>query len=717
MSRQTESELAEAILGALQDQEGPVGIRRLLRGLGLPLDTRRYVRRVAQSMVREGRLQTDGRGRYELPAETLIREGTLVCRGRGLVWLKTEAGELYRILVGDRGGALPGDRVIAQVVRKHSRGPSEVRVQEISARGSRIFVGVLEKGPKSAKVLPDDPDIGCEFWVSREEAAPLAHGSLVAVQVCDSVPRARPRSRIVKCLGLPGELPAELARLCVEHGLEEGFPEEVEREVEQTSAAIEARERIDLRSVPLVTIDPADAKDHDDAVYVERQGKGFRLLVSIADVASYVPAFGAVDQEAYRRGCSVYLPGRVFPMLPHRLSSSLCSLLPGQDRRAITVELHLSAAGEVQKVRACRSLIRSAARLTYDDVQAVLDGRSEPSSLASLHEEQLRLQSTLAALLLARMRERGLLELELPESRIVLDGAGRPGLIEPVERHFAHRIVEAFMIAANEAVARVMQELEAPTLYRIHPPPDAGKIELFAKVARGLGQPLPFEGLLPSPEQLGKYLASLREVPSGAALHQLLLRSLMQARYAVSCDGHYGLASGSYLHFTSPIRRYPDLVVHRQLGRALDRSPPPGFVLGQRLGGTPEWYLNEEQAANVADSCSRSERTALEAERAVSALYQAAYALEHVGELFDGVIAFVMDFGLFVRLLPSGVEGFVHISRLRHDHYQYLEDRLTLVGRRTGRSFRIGDKVRARVESAQLSRRQVDLTLVEPDEV
>ncbi len=694
MSRKSDQEVSAAILSALKQQGGgPVSIKRVLKSLGLPGDSRRRIRRLLKLLVGEGKVIAEGRGRYSFAGDRPETEGVLV-RGRGgsiLVEPLREGADPLRIHPDDRGGALVGDRVRAVLIRRRARQLSDGRVTEILERGGLPIVGQYHRSARASFVVPDDPDVPGPILV---EDATAADGQVVAVTVEDTAPRVRPRGKIARVLGEPGELATEVARVALEHRLQKELPPEAEAEAAKAGADPAADERVDLRSIPHVTIDPPDARDFDDAVYVERSGDGFRLLVSIADVSAFVPPGSALDQEARRRGCSVYFPSGVFPMLPARISEDLCTLAPGRERAAVTVELELDSKGTVRDARFMRSLIRSSARLNYREVQEILDSGDDGGNAG-----RLKVMAECAGSMLGRLRDRGALDMDLPETDIRLGADGNPREVRPAPRYFSHRIIEVFMIAANEAVARALRDAGAPAVYRVHPPPDPEKMEVFARVAENLGAPVPY-GLrtVPSPGQLSGYLRSLEDRPVKEVVSQLLLRSLMQARYTDSCDGHYGLASSAYLHFTSPIRRYPDLAVHRQL-TALAR-------------GAQGWPHHQEELAKVAELCSGSERMALEAERAAVSLYQAAYMRDRLGEVFEGVVAAVFDFGVFVRMFPSGVEGMVHISQMKDDYYRFVEDRLSLVGRRSGKAYRMGTRCRVRVESVQLSQARVDLSFI-----
>jgi len=694
MSKKTDQEVSAAILSVLKrSKRGPMSIKRVLKTLGLPPDSRRRIRRLLKLLVGEGKVVAEGRGRYSF-AGALEEVVGVVARGRGdtiLVEPDVEDADPLRIHPDERGGALVGDRVRAVLIRRRLRHLSDGRIVEIIERGGLPIVGQYHRRAKASFVVPDDPEVPGPILVEGE-AGEAVDGDVVAVAVRDITPRARPSGKITRVLGEPGELSTEVARVALEHLLQREFSEEVEIEAGNAGEDPAAESREDLRSIPHVTIDPPDAKDFDDAVFVERNGTGFRLLVSIADVSAYVQPDSALDREALRRGCSVYFPAGVFCMLPARLSEELCTLAPGRDRAAVTVELEVDSQGAVTDARFKRSLIRSAARLTYQEVQEILDGRDDQKA------GHLKVMAECAEKMLERLHGRGALDMDLPETDIRLRPDGAPQEVRPAPRYFSHRIIEVFMIAANEAVARALEQSGAPAVYRVHPPPDAEKLEVFAKVAENLGAPVSYKATPPSPKQLSDYLRSLGDRPVKEVVGMLLLRSLMQARYSASCDGHYGLASPAYLHFTSPIRRYPDLAVHRQLTTLIH--------------GKKNWPHSGDEVAKVAELCSRSERAALAAERAAVSLYQAAYMQERLGEIFEGMVAAVFDFGVFVRMYPSGVEGLVHISQMKDDYYRFVEERLSLVGRRSGKAYRMGTRCRVRVESVQLSQARVDLSFM-----
>jgi ribonuclease R len=712
LSNRSDQELAGIVLHRLEERPGaPVSILQLLRMLGLPNNSRRRLRRLLQGLVREGRVVVSGRGRYELARDRTEIEGLLVREKRGGVAVQGAHGEvLLRLPANDRGGARPGDRVRAVVLHHNRLSQPEGRVIEILARGRLPVVGTVHRQGRSVFVFPDDAEGMGSITMDPRDVAEVDDGVVVVVQVNDPTLRSRPQGTILQVLGVAGQLPTERARLLFLHSLSASFSEQVQSEARAVSDCNAGRRR-DLRSVVHVTIDPRDAKDFDDAVALERRPDGYRLLVSIADVASFVKDGGAIDCEGLRRGTSVYLPGTCFPMLPARLSEDVCSLSPGVDKATLTVELLLDRKGCVRGGSIFRSLIRSAMRMTYEQVQALLDGAGDPAVPREIRE-LVRGLADCAHGLLTAMAERGSLDLDLPESEIVLDTDGRPTQIAPKVRLFSHRIIEASMIAANEAVGRMLWRAKAPTLFRVHPPPDPERMQAFAPIAAALGAPVSF-GENPTASQLAAYIESLSGKPARGVLQQLLLRSLMQARYSTTREGHFGLGATCYVHFTSPIRRYPDLMVHRQIGALIDSRYPEGLLLDDEPPRAGSFPVNAERASAMAESCSNAERRAMEAERQATALYQAAFLQQHLGEEFAGTIVYVTEFGFFVRIEPSGIEGLVHIARLSDDYYRFAEERLALYGSHTGKEFRVGMPVTVRVETVDLRLRQIDFQLME----
>ncbi len=712
MSARSDQELAGIVLHHLEERPGVVvSIPQLVRIVGITNDSRRRLRRVLQGLVREGRVVASGRGRYGLASNQTAIEGLLAREKRGGASVQGAHGEvLLRLRAEDRGGALLGDRVRAVALRRNRLNQPEGRVIEILARGRLPILGTFHRQGRGQFVLPEEVELVGPITVNLQEATQVNDGEMVVVQVEDPLPRSRPRGRILEVLGVAGQLPAERARLLFLNSLSASFSPPVLNEARSVSDRNASR-RHDLRSVLHVTIDPGDAKDFDDAVALERRADGFRLLVSIADVASFVKDGDAIDSEALQRGTSVYLPGACFPMLPAALSEDVCSLSSGKDKATLTVELLLDRQGRLRGGRIYRSLIRSALRLTYEQVQALLDGAVDLAVPRGIREMLFGLADC-AQGLLASMADRGSLDLDLPESEIVLDNGGQPIQIAPTVRLFSHRLIEASMIAANEAVGHVLWRSGAPTLFRVHPAPDPERMRAFAAIAAALGAPVSF-GENPTANQLAAYLESLSGKPTRGVLQQLFLRSLMQARYSTVRESHFGLGATCYVHFTSPIRRYPDLMVHRQIGALVDGSGHEGLVLDEEPPRVGSFPVNAERASAMAASCSNAERRAMEAEREATVLYHAAYLERHLGEEFVGSIVYVTEFGFFVRIEPSGIEGLVHVAQLSDDYYRFTEERLALIGSHTGTEFRVGMTVTVRVKNVDLGRRQIDFQLME----
>jgi len=514
---------------------------------------------------------------------------------------------------------------------------------------------------------------------------------------------ALPFARLVRILGPAGEPATEVARILTTHGIAEEHGAAALEEAAGLDAGIEAAlagGREDLRELPLVTIDGEDAKDFDDAVYVEEDGDGHVVWVAIADVAHYVPEGGALDGEAFARGTSVYLPGRCVPMLPARLSEGLCSLRPREERLAMVARLAVAADGEVTDARFSEAVIRSQDRLTYAQVQATLDGDRAAAGPAWTHEDALQRLAGVAARLQARGREAGALDLNVPEAEVLLDDTGAVTGVRRRPRQASHRLIEQAMLAANGAVGRHLATLGHPCIYRVHAPPTEQRIEDLARVAAAHGFELKVgsSGTV-SPAALGRLLEAAADSRFGPALHALALRTLTRAEYATNDIGHFGLAMSSYLHFTSPIRRYPDLVVHRLLKGLLAAEKTPTADLGA-----------------VATRCSETERRAMTAEFAALDLYRCLAVTGRVGDSFDGTVASVAPFGLFVTLDDPYVEGLVHVSDLGPEWFDLDQDRLELVARRSGLRYGLCDPLRVRIARVDVRQRKIGFFPDETDE-
>jgi ribonuclease R len=514
-----------------------------------------------------------------------------------------------------------------------------------------------------------------------------------------------PVGRVTEVLGRLDDRGVDLRVIVAKYGLPDAFPPEVEEEAERVARPVgleETRGRTDFRAWLTVTIDPETARDHDDAVGIERRADGgYRLAVHIADVAHYVREGGAVDQEAYLRGTSVYFPDRVVPMLPHALSSDVCSLVEGKDRLTQTVVLDLDARGRVEKTAFHDGVIRSAARLSYPQAQAIVEGDPELRARFAPLVPPLLAMDELAKKMRGLRYERGSLDFDVPEPKLVLDGAGEMAGIVRHERLDSMRLVEEFMLAANEAVAEELHRAGAGALYRIHEQPDPGRVEEFVDLVSSLGYRLPGKLEEIRPEQFQLILRQIEGKAEEKLVSYLLLRTMKLARYHEENLGHFGLATDMYAHFTSPIRRYPDLVVHRALrARRKGRDSEREVWLKEKL---PEMGLH----------LSERERRASEAERELIEWKKVRFMAGRVGETFPGYVTGVQPFGLFVELEEIYVQGLVHVSSMTDDYYRFDEKAHTLRGENAGAAYRLGDRVEVQVVRADLDRRQVDLVLVD----
>jgi ribonuclease R len=637
--------------------------------------------------------------------------------GYGFV-VPDDRSEDIHIAARMRGAAMDSDRVeVAWWVG--ARG-LEGRVETVLERGRGKITGQIVERGRGVHLEPDDPRItGPVALQGGLNGARTGQAVVAEILRYPETPDGVLEVSVLKVLGDPDDPRTEIEKILAVDDIDEQFPAEVAAlaaamPTEVTEA--DRRDREDLRKIPFLTIDPETARDFDDAVALEPLGHGgHRVWVAVADVSHYVREGDAIDKEAEARGCSVYLPNRAIPMLPEQLSGHMCSLVPEEDRCAMVVRIDLDADADVVDIDYSTAIIHSRARLDYPGVAAALAGDVRGKRRKyERHLPSLRAMDALAARLRERRRERGALDLDLPEVVVELDRDDarlvrdiRRSRKDPGERR-AYSMIEEFMLAANEAVAASFQRRSEPTIWRIHDAPDADKLEEFATLAERYGIAIDVESAR-TPRGLQRVLERLRGHPAEKALSFQLLRSLKQASYEVINIGHFGLASPAYVHFTSPIRRYPDLVVHRLLKHRLaaQGKPAGGFA---RLDGPPN--LNALQKASA--DASFSERKAMEVEREVVNLYRAFFLRDRVGDTFEGSISGVAGFGVFVQVDEPFVEGLVRVDYLTPDDYYVFDDvALRLVGRRTGRAFSLGDRVRVEVVSSSVARRKIDFRLSE----
>lgn len=706
----------EVILQVLAQADGPMPGEALAERLGLAAPDRfdALVKRLT-AMVRDGQLLRNRVGEF-LPAQQLdLLPGVVIANPDGFGFLRPESGggdDLFLPPMEMRK-AMHGDRVLARVTGVDRRGRREGAILRVLERRLNRLIGrfCLEAG--ISYVVPDDRRIQRNVQVPPDERGGAQNGQLVVVELIESPdehgPQRTPIGRVLTVLG--DRLTASLAVQAAIHGHEipHEFPQAVLDEASAVPLTVPedvAAQRVDLRDTPLVTIDGEDAKDFDDAVYCEANRNGFRLIVAIADVSHYVRPGTALDDEAHKRATSVYFPGFVVPMLPETLSNGICSLNPKVDRLCFVCDMQIDREGEVTRSKFYEAVMNSHARLTYTQVwNAVGDTVTDEArdeavgQIGSLLPNVQRLHQLYQILSKARER-RGAIEFESSEVRFVLGPKGEVVQAGMLQRNDAHKLIEECMIAANVEAAKYLIARRVPSPFRIHERPPEQKYADLVEFLKEFKLRMPPWGRV-EPRDYTALLKKIRERADAALIESVLLRSQSLAVYSPDNVGHFGLALEAYTHFTSPIRRYPDLLVHRAIKHAL-------------AGGKPEKYrYSPSEMAALTLQCSERERRADEAEREVDERYRAAWMEQHVGGEFEGVISGVTSFGLFVELDESKVNGLVHVTQLPHDYYQFDPVRKTLSGERSGREFRLGDRVRIIVMKASVEERKIDFKLAQ----
>jgi ribonuclease R len=662
-----------------------------------------------RALCRDGRLVRLKKNHYALPDRQHLVKGRVHAHPDGYGFLIPEDRDTEDLYLNRREmrRVMHGDQVMVRVDRR-ARGGSETHIVQVLERGQKRLLGTYDELNGKGFLIPMDGRIGV-IPLMPGMATP-GKGKVIAAEISRyGTAMSPPEAHVVNVMGDPDDPEVQAQSIVFRYGLSTSFPPEVHREARQVSYSIAADEiaaRTDLRELPIVTIDGENARDFDDAVYVRRQGSGYELYVSIADVAHYVVSETALDQEAYARATSVYFPDRAIPMLPEALSNGICSLNPNEDRLTKTACIELNAKGDVIRSRFFNSVIRSQERMTYTNVRRILvDRDAECLTRYRKLVDEFKLMKELALLISEQRRARGNLDFDLPEAEIILDLQGLPENIVRAERSIAHRVIEEFMIAANEAVARHLTEKDFPTLYRVHQGPDQEALEALAPFLLSLGYRLPQKKDTIAPLELQRLLEAARGKPEERVINRVLLRSMKQAIYQPENIGHFGLASTCYTHFTSPIRRYPDLIVHRILDRVMR---------GEKLKANHrEDLLRYLQEAGR--HTSERERHAMDAEREMVALKKAQFMMNKMGEEFTGFINSLANFGFFVELDRYFVEGLVKLSSLTNDDYDYYEKEYVIKGRRHGRKFRLGDTVRVKVVRINAFRSEIDFELVSTD--
>lgn len=695
----------------------PMKEKELAVMLQVSKDDRGELNRILNELLAEGKLSLTRKGKF-IKAKHSDREliGTFIShpKGFGFVEIDGRDEDLY-IPENFVNGAFHKDTVRVSLLSGNSAGQNgrrqEAQVVEILARGMKQIVGIYDKSNKNyGFVIPDNTKICEDVFVSAERSKGAVSGHKVVCEITDYGKNNRkPEGKITEILGHVNDPGVDIMSIVKGYELPTEFSEKIMHQVERVANEVSEADmagRRDLRAVQMVTIDGEDAKDLDDAVSLTRDGALYQLGVHIADVTNYVQENSALDWEARERGTSVYLVDRVIPMLPHKLSNGICSLNAGEDRLALSCLMTIDQKGEVVSHEIVESVIRVDRRMSYTSVKKILDDKDEETCRE--YEElvpMFELMRELAGILREKRKKRGSIDFDFPESKIILDGQGHPVEIKPYERNVATKIIEDFMLIANETVAEHFHWMELPFVYRTHDNPDPEKISKLGTFIRNFGYSIKSRQEEIHPKELQKLLAKIEDTPEEALISRLTLRSMKQAKYTIDCTGHFGLACQYYCHFTSPIRRYPDLQIHRIIKEQIR-----GRLNEKRI----EHY--SEILPEVAKHSSEMERRADEAERETDKLKKVEFMEQHIGEIYEGVISSITTWGVYVEL-PNTIEGMIHVSMLPGDYFYYDDETYEMVGQATDIRYKLGQKILVRVNATDRLLRTIDFDIpLENDE-
>lgn len=664
--------------------------------------------KLLDEMEKEGLIIKTHKERYGIPEKMNLVVGRLQCNQRGFGFIIPDNKELKDVFISsdDMNGALHGDKVVARLIIKNGEGRSqEGEIIRILERVNETVVGIFENSKNFGFVIPSDTRINMDIFIPKSEINNARTNEIVIVEITKWPEKRRnPEGKIIEILGHKNDTGTDILAIIKKYGLPEDFPAEVIAEAERIPEEIyegEIKRRLDLRDKNIFTIDGADAKDLDDAISIEKLSNGnYKLGVHIADVTYYVKENSPLDKEALKRGTSVYLVDRVIPMLPKKLSNGVCSLHPGESRLTLSVIMEINKNGKVVDHQIVETVIESKERLVYDHISDLLENNDSEQLEKYAHIlEDLKLMEELCHILTKKREERGSIDFDFPEAKIILDNEGHPIEIKKFDRRIANRMIEEFMLISNETVAEYMYWADIPFLYRIHEDPDMEKINEFNKFIHNFGYHL--KGIQEiHPKELQELIQKIENTREESIINTLMLRSLRKAKYSAEPEGHFGLAAKYYSHFTAPIRRYPDLQIHRIIKDFINNN------------------INEKKISKlnsilpkVAEQSSTTERIADEASRETDDLKKVEYMSSRIGEEYEGIISGVMPFGIFVEL-DNTIEGLVHISTLIDDYYEYDQPNYRFKGIRTNKIYRIGDKVNIKVVGTSIANRQIDFVIV-----
>lgn len=691
------------------DMYVPMKEKELAAFMQVSREDRETFRDILQALLTEGKIQVTKQGKYVKP-DANQPVGTFISHAKGFGFVEIEGRDEDLYIPEDKtGGAFHLDKVQVSLLPGVRGKRQEAEVIKILERGTKQVVGTYEQSQNFGFVIPDNNKIGADIFVPKERSKGAVTGHKVVVELTSyGDGRHKPEGKVIEILGHRNDPGVDIMSIVRAYDLPVEFGEKVMNQTQRIPEEVLESDkvgRMDLRDLQMVTIDGEDAKDLDDAVSLYQDEAGlYHLGVHIADVTNYIQENSALDWEALERGTSVYLVDRVIPMLPHKLSNGICSLNQGVDRLALSCLMTINEKGEVTDYQIAETVICVDRRMSYTSVKKILEDkdeaeRAEYEALVPMFE----LMGQLAAILRKKRHKRGSIDFDFAESKIVLDENGHPLDIKPYERNVATKIIEDFMLIANETVAQHFFWLDIPFVYRTHEKPDPEKIMKLSAFIRNFGHYIKLTGEEVHPKELQKLLDKIADTEEETLISRLTLRSMKQAKYTVECTGHFGLACQYYCHFTSPIRRYPDLQIHRIIKEQLR-----GRLKENRIGHY------EKRLPEVAKHASKMERRAEEAERETDKLKKAEYMEERIGEVYEGVISGITQWGIYVEL-PNTVEGLIHVASLPGDYFYYDENTYEMVGQDTGKTYKLGERLAIQVKSVDRFARTVDFMIPEEE--
>lgn len=687
-----------------------MSVKEMAMVLQVPSRDKKDFREVLDALAREGKISIDLKGKIKpLPADVKVGKYMATQRGFGFVRVEGEDDDIF-IPGSYTKSALDGDTVQVLVKKEGGEGKRrEGQVLNILERGNSVLVGTYTRSRNFGFVTPDNQKFTKDIYVAKAESKGAVTGHKVVVEITDFGDEQRkPEGRVLEILGHVNDPGVDILSVIKAYGLPEEYPDDVMKQIENIPDEVEEKEkagRADFRDLQTVTIDGEDAKDLDDAITISKEGNMYHLGVHIADVSQYVTEGSPLDKEALKRGTSIYLVDRVIPMIPHKLSNGICSLNQGVDRLTLSCMMDINEKGEIVKHKICESVINVTRRMSYTSVHKIIEEKDEAERKE--YEELIpmfELMYELADILQARREKRGSIDFDFPEAKIILDEKGKPIDVKEYERTQANRIIEEFMLAANQTVAEEYFWNELPFVYRTHETPDMEKIQNLALFIENFGYTLKIKEDEIHPKEVQKLMRSIAGKPEEGLIGRLALRSMKQARYTTECEGHFGLALKYYCHFTSPIRRYPDLQIHRIIKENIH-------------GGMKDKRIDHYQKLlpEVAEQTSALERRADDAEREVEKMKKAEYMEQFVGKDFEGTISGLTTWGMYVEL-PNTIEGMIRVADIPGDYYYYDEDLHRMVGEQTGKVYKMGEPLRIIVAGVDKLTRTIDFVLYQEDE-